>query len=164
MLILDENNRVLDTHKIDKSCRFSVLRLKDPKNPDFFFEKLDVIEEFTSHTMQVKVGQFDLYVPFHWSILCMDNEYVQTMPLYEFNGRDFTAFCLNPIDGFMPYNLPVRLEDVYPPSTWSAPPINDKDLLCVPIGTPREAKHKGPLCVYLSPHKLDISKHIADII
>lgn len=164
MLILDEHNEVRDTDRIDESCHYSVLRFKDLKHPDFYFEKLTYIEEFTSYTMKIEVGPHQLFVPFHWSILCSDMEYVQTIPLYEFSGRDFQAFCLNPIDGYIPHYPSIRLIEVFANTTWSAPPIQDKDMLLVPIGPQDRGVDKGPLCAILSPHKLDISRPISDII
>lgn len=166
MLILDENNEVRDTDRIDESCFYSILRFKDPKNPDFFFDELTYIEEFTSYTMKIEVGRHTLFVPFHWSILCSDGEYVQTIPLYEFSGRNFQAFCLNPLDGYIPHYPTIRLVEIFSNTTWSAPPIQDKDMLVVPIGHEPEpnAIDKGPLCAILSPHKLDISRSIADVL
>lgn len=165
MLILDENNTTKDTDKLDESCHYSVLRFKDPKNPDFFFDELTYIEEFTAPTMKIQIGDYETFVPFHWSILCSDLEYIQTIPLYEFSGRDFQAFCINPIDGYRPYYLKVRLIEVFENTTWSCPPIQDKDMLMIPIGKqPQPGIERGPLCAILSPHKLDISRPISDII
>lgn len=163
MLILNNENQVVNTDKIDEEYWYSVLRFKDPKDIDFHFEHADAIEEFTSVTMKLQIGEHTLFVPFHWSILCSDFEYVQTIPLYEFNGYDHNAFCINPIDGYLAHYPTIRMLEVFPqPTTWSAPPMQDKDMLVVPIG--ELEKGKGPLCAILSPHKLDINKSIADII
>jgi len=164
MLILNDENRILDTDKIDEACFYSVLRFKDTKNPDFFFEELTHVEEFTSYTMKIEIGNYPVYVPFHWSILCSDLEYIQTMPLYEFAGRQFQAFCMNPIDGFMPHYPTVRIMEIFQNTTWSCPPMKDKDMLVIPIGdNPRDGE-KGPLCAIMCPHKLDISRPISDIL
>lgn len=167
MLILDENNKIKDTDKISESCFYSILRFKDPKNPDFFMEELNHIEEFTSHTMKISIGDNVIFVPFHWSILCSDLEYIQTIPLYEFNGRHFQAFSMNPLDSFVPDYPPVRMLEVFPNTTWSCPPIQDKDMLVVPIeGTEVSdlGVERGPKCVILTPHKLDINRSLADIV
>lgn len=164
MLILDENNQIRDTDVISETCHYSVLRFKDPKNPDFYFEELPHVEEFTSHTMKMQIGPHTVFVPFHWSILCSDMEYIQSIPLYEFSGRDFTAFCINPVDGYMPHYMRVRILEIFSPNTWSCPPIHDKDMLVVPVGYEGKYVDRGPLCAILSPHKLDINRPISDIL
>lgn len=164
MLILDENNTIKDTDKIDESCFFSVLRFKDQKNPDFYFEELTYIEEFTSYTMKIEIGPYPIFVPVHWSILCSDLEYIQTIPLCDISGRQFQAFSMNPIDGFIPQYPPIRIVEIFPNTTWSCPPVHDKDMLVVPIGYDSMGVDKGPLCVILSPHKIDINRSLADIL
>jgi hypothetical protein len=163
MLILDTDNNTRDTDQLSEACFYSVLRFRDPKNPDFYFEELTYIEEFSSHTMKIEVGGYPLFVPFHWSVLCSDQEYIQTIPLYEFSGRPFCAFCINPIDGFSPYYPEIRIVEVFSNSTWTCPPIHDKDMLVVPIGPNPSGAHKGPLCIILSPHKLDVNRSLSDI-
>jgi hypothetical protein len=164
MLILNDHNKILDTDKISEACAYSVLRFKDTKNPDFFFEELGHVEEFTSHTIKLGIGDYTTFVPFHWSILCSDLEYIQTIPLHEFSGRPFQAFCMNPIDGFMPHYPVVRILEIFQNITWSCPPMKDKDMLVIPIGDNPQGNGKGPLCAIMSPHKLDISRPIGDIL
>lgn len=164
MQILDENNTIQDTDRISESCFYSVLRFKDPKNPDFFFEEISYVVEFTAPTMKLLIGEHVCFVPFHWSVLCSDLEYVQTIPLAEFSGRDFYAFCLNPIDGYTPYYLRVRMLEVFDNATWSCPPVADKDMLVVPIGPHPRDVAKGPTCAIFSPNKLDINRPLSDII
>lgn len=164
MLILDENNEVHNTDQISEACHYSVLRFKDMKDPDFYFNELTYVEEFSSYTMKVEVGEHTMFVPFHWSILCSDHESVQTIPLYEFSGRVFNAFSINPIDGYFPHYPPIRVVEVFSNTTWSCPPLQDKDMLVVPIGDSPESGDKGPLCVILSPHKLDINAPISAVI
>jgi len=164
MLVLDETNTVRDTDRITESCYYSVLRFKDPKSPDFYFDELTCIDEFTSYTMKIQIAEHEVFVPFHWSILCSDLEYIQTIPLYEFSGRQFQAFCLNPIDGYLTHYPLIRILEVFPNTTWSSPPIQDKDLLVVPIGYSSPGSKKGPMCAMLTPHKLDITRPLSDIL
>jgi hypothetical protein len=164
MLILNNENNVLDTDKISESCHYSVLRFKDIKNPDFYFEELNHVEEFTSHTIKIEIDGQPVFVPFHWSILCSDLEYIQTIPLYEFSGRQFQAFCMNPIDGFLPHYPTIRIIEIFQNITWSCPPMKDKDMLVVPIGDNPQGGEKGPLCAIMSPHKLDICRPLSDIL
>ncbi len=169
MLILNERNETLDAKNIKQTEWFSVLRLRDLKDPDFYFEEITVIEEFSSHTVKLQIGDDDgdnytVFVPINWSILCSDMEYVQTIPLCEFSGRDFYAFCINPIDGYMPHYKRVRIVGIQESAVWRSPPIQDKDMLVSPIGYQPRGVARGPLCAILSPNKLDIHLPISDII
>ena len=89
---------------------------------------------------------------------------VEEIPLYEFSGRVFNAFSVNPIDGYFPHYPPVRIVEIYSNTTWSCPPIKDKEMLVVPIGPSVEGETKGPMCVILSPNKLDINRPLSDIL
>lgn len=164
MLTLDEYNNVRDTDKVGEEYNYAVLRFKDPKNPDFFFEGLEYMEEFTSYTLKIMVGEYEMFVPFHWSILCSDFENVQTIPFYEFSGRSFNAFSMNPLDSYFPNYPMVRIVEVFANTTWSCPPVQDKDMLVVPLGDFPETGIKGPPCIVLGPHKLDINRPISDIV
>jgi len=162
MKILDEHNQILETDNLNRGCYYSVLRFKDSKNPDFYFQDMDYIEEFISYTMKLSIGEHICYVPFHWSILCSDLENIQTIPLYELSGRQFDVFCINPIDGFLVQYLPIRMIEVFPNTTWSCPPIKEKDMLVSPIAEGK--KNKGALCAIFSPYKLDIHRPLSDIL
>lgn len=164
MLILNETNEVLDTDTLSHDCHYSVLRLKDPKNPDFFFEHLTQIEEFSSASVSLNIGPFNIVMPIHWSVLCSDLEYVQTIPLYEISGREYQVFCLNPLDGFMPNYLRLKAGNIFRNTTWSCPPMEDKDMLVVPLGRiERQEVERGPLCAIFSPNRIDITRPISDI-
>lgn len=169
MLILSENNKKIDTDIINEEHHYSVLRFKDFRNPDFYFEKLTQIEEFTSASIMLEIGEpnpFTVVIPLHWSILCSDKEYIQSIPLYEINGRIYDVFCLNPIDGYMPYYLKMRPGEVLPNMTWTCPPIDDRDMLVVPLGTiqrPEDMIERGPVCAIFSPNRIDVNRPISDI-
>lgn len=170
MLILNEQNQKLNTDVINSECFYSVLSFADFKNPDFYFEKLTQIEEFSSASIKLEIGQapnvFELIVPFHWSILCSDMEYVQAIPLHEVRGRNFSVFCLNPIDGYMPYYLKLRTRDIYPNTVWTCPPVDDKNMLVVPLGTVDRndlTVQKGPICAMFTPNRIDVNRPISDL-
>lgn len=170
MLMLNEMNKVLDTNTISQQCNYWVLRMKDVKNPDFFCESIaDQIEVFSSASVSLNIGPFEIVMPLHWSVLCSDLEYVQTIPLYELNGQDYSVFCVNPLDSYMPEYLPLRQRTIFPNTTWSCPPMEDKDMLVVPLGYAErqnksiKAVERGPVCAIFSPNKIDISRPISDI-
>lgn len=166
MFILNENNKVLDTNQIDRECHYSVLRFKDYKNPDFYFERLNQIDVFTSVSVWLEIGPFRVIMPLRWSVLCSDMEYVQSIPLFEISGIDNTIFCLNPIDGYIPHYLPMRVIDYITDSTWTCPPLEDKDMLVVPLGVLDRVDggvERGPVCAIFGPNRIDISRPLSDI-
>ncbi len=169
MLILSPENEVLNTDTLTEETNYGVLSFKDYKHPDFYFDrKIDFfVEEFASASITLRIGQFETVMPLHWSILCTDLEYVQTVPLQDVSGRDFTIFCLNPIDGYKPEYEILKTGDIFPNTTWTCPPILDKDMLVVPLGRmdmPHGANHeRGPLCAIFSPNKIEIYKPISDV-
>lgn len=134
MLIITAENEVQDTDHLNDHYNYGVLSFKDYKCPDFFFPRIEYLEEFNSASITLHIGKFEAVMPLHWSILCTDLENVQSIPLYEAAGRDFAVFCLNPIDGFMPEFHPLRTGTIFPSTTWMAPPMADKDMLVVPLG------------------------------
>ncbi len=168
MLILSPENKFVNTDLLTESVNYGVLSFKDYKNPDFFFDrKIEYLEEFSSASITLRIGQFETVMPLHWSILCTDLEYVQTVPLQEVSGRNFTVFCLNPIDGYKPEYEILKTGMIFPNTTWTCPPIADKDMLVVPLGKMDEAPDaevsRGPLCAIFSPNKIEIYKEISEI-
>ena len=168
MRILTAENEIVDTDipTNDDFYYYSVLSFRDFKNPDFYFEKTYILEEWNSASMSLHIGQYTIVMPMHWSILCTDLEYVQSVPLYETPGRDFGIFCINPVDGYMPGFHTLRTSSIFPNTTWTAPPVRDKDMLVVPIGfepTLHEDLERGPICAIFSPNKMEVYKPLSDI-
>lgn len=171
MLILTPENDVKNTDRIvesDVPVHYGVLSFKDYKNPDFFFDRrIEYLEEFASASIVLRIGVYEIVMPLHWSILCTDLEYVQTVPLQEVSGRDFTVFCLNPLDGYRPYYNILKTGMIFPNTTWTCPPIQDKDMLVVPLG--EMDRHvdaevdRGPVCAIFSPNKIEIYKPISEV-
>jgi len=138
-MILTLDNEAVDTDRLVTEVNFSVLSLRDYKNPDFYFDqKTEYLEEFSSASITLRIGEFEAIMPLHWSVLCTDLEYVQTVPLQEVSGRDFTVFCLNPLDGYRPHYLTLKTGMIFPNTTWTCPPIADKDMLVVPLRHPTQ--------------------------
>jgi hypothetical protein len=179
MLLLSVENSPLNTDTLNEEVHYSILSFQDYKNPDFFMSKLEYIDEFNSASITLHFGEYDdenneftkiyeIVMPLHWSILCTDYEYVQSIPLYEASGRDFLAFCLNPLDGFIPQFLTVRTGTIFPNTSWTAPQIQDKDMLVVPLGDlvrkiPNHSTKRGPVCAMFSPSKFEVNKLISEI-
>jgi hypothetical protein len=168
MFVLSENNEVLDTDVVSEEVCYSVLSFVDYKDPDFYFRKMTVIEEFNSASILLNIGPYSVRMPLYYSILCSDMEYIQSIPLYEINGRDFNVFCLNPIDGYAPRYLPLKASTIYPNTTWTSPSLLDKDLLVVPLGRDTKPRPDGSIergmdCAIFLPSKMEINRQISDI-
>ena len=169
MLILKAENTVLNTDslQVGDEIHHGILSMQDASNPDFYFNVIDFLDEFAAASVTLTIGEFEIVMPLHWSILCTDMEYVHSIPLHELGGKNFPAFCLNPIDGFSPEFLRVRQGTIFPQANWTAPQMHDKDLLVVPLGdyTRPTARHrrKGPLCAMFSASKVEVYKAIGDI-
>lgn len=170
MLILTAENEALntDTMQVGDKVHHSTLSFQDPENIDFYFNVIEFLEEFSSASVTLQIGEHEIVMPLHWSIICTDMEYLHSIPLYEIGGRNFPAFCLNPIDGFRPEFLKVRQGTIFPTANWTAPQMNDKDLLVVPLGeTSRpyqlDGVQRGPMCAIFSASKVEVYKPIGDI-
>ena len=170
MLILTAENKVLNTDsmKAGDEVHHSILSFQDPDNIDFFFNVIEFLEEFSSASVTLQIGEHEIVMPLHWSVICTDMEYLHSIPLYEIGGRHFDAFCLNPIDGYRPDFLKVRQGTIFPTANWTAPQMNDKDLLVVPLGETstlnmKGAVKRGPQCAIFSASKVEVYKPIGDI-
>lgn len=172
MKILTNNNRVVDTdvHR-SLDMHYSVLSFKDYKNPDFYFERAsNGYEQIECSSATIQVGDYILAVPFPWCILVTDYETVDCPPIESLLGKSMPGFCLNPIDGYRVEFPKVKLKMVYPSGSFIVPVMGNKDMLVAPLGYKREKMNKdgvlvetGPLCVVLSPSKMELSKPISDI-
>jgi hypothetical protein len=170
--ILNENNVAIDPDV----CRpptvtyCSVLSFSDFKNPDFYFREITSYEQIECASASLTIGAFSLVVPFPWCILVTDFDTVDCLPIENLNGRSMPGFCLNPIDGYRAEYLTVKLKMMYPSGTFIIPMLGNKDMLVVPLGHARQRHDRdgniietGPLCVILSPTKMELSKPISDI-
>jgi hypothetical protein len=172
MKILTSENRVVDTD-VERSLdiHYSVLSFKDYKNPDFYFERAsNGYEQIECSSATLQIGDHTLAVPFPWCVLVTDLEMVDCPPIENLLGKSMPGFCLNPIDGYRVEFLKVKLKMIYPSGTFIVPVMGNKDMLVVPLGYKREKVNKhgklvecGPLCVILSPSKMELNKPISDI-
>lgn len=166
MLLLSNENKVINTDMITKSVHHFVLSFKDYKNPDFMCRPIPFIEVFNSDSISLNIGPFNLVMPLHWSVLCTDMEMVESIPLEEVAGRNYSVFGVNPIDGYMPQYMTLKARTIFPNTAWTAPAIEKKELLLVPLGHmnhPEAKTQRGPICAIFSPTDIDVNKAISDI-
>jgi hypothetical protein len=162
MLILTEHNSPLETDGIADSTgvHFCVLDFSKQKNPDYYFEPMIYVETFATHITVLSVGPFQVTLPFSWCILVGElGKPVEYVSIEDILSRDLSAFCINPISGFSPIYLPIRLEEPRRNVSLSMPPVKQHQLLVLPIGYERNSegeRKEGPLCIMASDRKAKI--------
>lgn len=171
MKILTETNQIvdLDTNR-QSGLHCFVLSFADYKCPDFFCRETTSYEQIECGSAILQIGDFSIVAPFPWCILVTDFETVDCLPIESLLGKTMPGFCLNPIDGYRVEFLNVKLKMIYPNGSFIIPVLGNKDMLVVPLGYGREKYgpdgqpiETGPLCIILSPTKMEISKSVSDI-
>lgn len=167
MFILSEDNKIINTDRINRETRYWVLSFEDYQEPDFFTRNLTAIEEYTCPAMSLDIGEYTCVVPLHWRILCTDYDNVQTIPLEEINRNDHLVFSFNPKSSYMPDYWPlrvsVRLPPIYPNLNWSCPVMHEKDMIIVPLLGNQKTSGESPPCVIFSTNKFDVHLPSSDI-
>jgi hypothetical protein len=150
MHILTVENKIYDLNRtpdtMDDDIRFSILDNSDPKDPDFLFPPLFFLESFTAPAMVLNIGQHQIAMPLDWSIAVGDTYSgcdLEIMPLTSINGREFDAFCYNPLTSFRIEFKPIKITGFYNDVTWYLPKLKTNNLLSIPITTT-----DNPLCVF----------------
>jgi len=125
--------------------RYAVLDNSNPKDVDYFFSQLILLETFKAPALVLRIGTHVIKMPLNWQILIGDPEVgdLEALPLTSINDRGFKAFELNPLSGFRPSFPEIEVLDVYHDVDWCSPKLKSGQYLCVPI----ENSHK-PKCVY----------------
>lgn len=171
MLVLNEENHIINTDFINRIYRFGVLSFEDVRNPDFFFRTSKEIMMYNAAGITLEFGEgkqvYQIVVPLHWWILCAELGEVQTIPLYEMSRNDYKAFCFNPINGYRPEYLNLRVAtdtpSIYPNANWTSPPLADKDLILIPLGEQLNPGSGGPHCAIFSTTKYEVNCGAADL-
>ena len=150
MKILTLENQSLDLNtlpdQIEEDIRFSVLDNSDPANPDFFFIPLIFLESFSSPSVVLDVGGYELQMPIDWNIAvgCSDSgNDIEVLPLTSIGDRGFEAFLFNPHTSFKPDFTPVKVINYYNDVKWYFPKVRNGQLLSVPV-----QDQDTPLCAY----------------
>lgn len=153
MNILLPENKSFNTARIpdvDNDLYFSIINFSDLDDIDYHFIPVVFIEEFPKAGFELKIGEYRITVPFHWSILIGDPDVgdLEVIPLKKFMGREFSAFTYNPCKGFRPKFLPIEFCNLYQEIKWSIPSIKPSYLLSVPL---RDGDN--PLCAFFAEEK-----------
>lgn len=159
MLILSENNTVMDTDKVTAAEKvyYGVLDFTRPKSPDYHFNPLVFVDTYQAPAVVLEVGNYTVVLPFKWSILITYADQAEVVPIKELPGKEYDAFCLNPISGYMPRMLPIRLVNIHNNASWTSPPMDRNKMLVVPIGFERDSEgnqRDQPLCMIVGEQKV----------
>lgn len=144
--------------------RYCVLDYSNQADVDFLFYPLIFLDQFPRPAADLQLGKFRIQMPLDWSIIIADKHLgaMEIVELKHLNDRDFDAFVLNPINGYMPMFLEITIQNVFPDVTWNIPKLKRGHILAVPL-------HDGPEppCAFFVkdtnklPDGLDISKVFA---
>lgn len=164
MNILTPENTSFSMNRVPNEVddlRYCVLDYSDQSDVDFYFIPLIFLDQFSRPAADLQLGKYRIQVPLDWSIVIVDKESgaMEILELKSINDRDFTAFALNPIDGYMPQFLNIQILNIFPDVNWYFPKLKYGHILAVPV-----EEGESPLCVYLVreitklPESLDITK------
>lgn len=153
MLILTNENKTIDLNLIGnkiKDIRFSVFDYSTPKDPDYFFKPLVFLESFNDCCLEFSIGKYRIRLPKDWAVVMADPEMgeVELISVEEINNRDFHAFVFNPLTGFYPKFLPVKLEDLFLDVRWVFPKLEHHNFLVMPL-----SNDPNPDCIFLINEK-----------
>lgn len=150
MRILTNNNQTFELDNIpdiiENDLRFCVLDYSNQNDVDFMFPPVVFLDQFSRPCADLLVGKYHVHVPLDWSIVIADKNSgsLEIIDIKHINDREFQAFCLNPIEGYMPSFLDLELSDVFSDISWNVPQLSTSNFLVVPLSV-----GDCPLCILL---------------
>lgn len=166
MNLLTENNTIVNSDQICEGdeVHFCVLDFSKPKTPDYLFHRAVAgLNTFNDSSVMMQIGEFNVTVPYSSTILISFEDTCDLISIEGIVSGNFNAFCINPIDGYMPFHLPVRVIDFISEGSWSSPVIKDTSLLVVPVGYPKTKEGNRaatPLCFMMGDNRSRVPKDI----
>ena len=154
MFILTPEDTSFDTNLISYNqnvdLNYCVLDYSNTKDPDYKFPPMIFLEEYSKSGAELQIGKYVIQVPWDWCILLGDSEIgdLEIVDIKKFNGREFTAFSLNPISGFKPEYYPIKILNFYNEIRWTVPVVKNEHMLAVPL-----CGGKNPPCVFFCEPK-----------
>lgn len=157
MYILTENNTPLSVNDIseDMDIMIGILDYSNPKTADYFFYPLWFMEGYRTPAVELIIGEKDIVtVPMDWSIVIADKDSgeVEIFPIKKIIDRNFDAFIMNPISGFMPEFKSVNVLNIFPDLKWNVPKLSTGHILCVPI----KNQHQ-PDCIFITAPNVKVT-------
>lgn len=165
MHILTEHNLPLDTDQIgdETDVYYCMLDFSKPKSPDYSFVLVEFIHTYTASAAVLDIGGFRVTIPADWSLMVSEDGRAEVISIEEIISRDLKAFCLNPINGFVPSFLPIRLVSLIRITNFTCPDIPKTSMIAVPIGYHsgrKDADGRAPLCMFACESKAKVPEHM----
>jgi len=159
---LTTDNRAFDLHQLPEKIddlRYCVLDYSDSHNVDYYWYPLIFLDIFSSPCADIRIGPYNIQMPLDWSIVVGDKHAgdLEIMKLVDLNDKDFDAFCLNPIRGYMPDFFKIEIMNVFSDVKWYFPRLKNGHILAFPL-----TQGENPVCVFFVkdigklPDQLDI--------
>lgn len=158
MNILTVENKTLPLSHIPEDIEnynnifYGVIDYSDKEDIDYKFFPLSqtILEIFNYPGANVSIGDFKIVLPLDWSIVIADkfSGDLEIIELKQLNDRNFDAFVLNPIDGFMPDFFSVQITDIFTDIKWCTPKLRQCHILAIPLEL-----GDSPKCIYCCKDK-----------
>lgn len=139
MDFLDENGSVRSTKETFEGQKptYCILSFERHRNPDYFWKPLNSVEEFEDAAAQLDVAGHKLVVPFRWSIMTCELDTAMFLNIEDCVGKTPDLFSYNPLNGYMPDRLSMRVNNILPSYPFRVPKLDKNSLLVLPL---RDAK------------------------
>lgn len=115
--------------------RYCVLDYSDHNNVDYMFIPLLWLESFNEPAVDLRIGNMQMQMPMSWSIVIGDKNSgeLELISLKQINDREFQAFTMNPLSGYMPEFLDIEIINVFPDVKWHFPKLKYGHILTIPL-------------------------------
>lgn len=161
MKILTSEDQVIDTNDVSSEetveYYYNILDFTKMKYPDFYCKPLVFVNTYTDSAAHLSIGEFDLILPFRWSILILNGSALEYISIEDLTGRVMTACVFNPLSSFRPETRPVRVNTISYTASFSTPNLERKNLLVVPI----DGKKTKPLCIMAGENNCKIPENLS---
>lgn len=148
MRVLTNENKAFDLNQLPEKVddlRYCVLDYSDSTAIDYYWYPLIFLDIFSSPCADIKIGPYNIQMPLDWSIVVGDKHLgdLEIMRLIDLNDKDFDAFAINPIKGFMPDFFNIEIVNVFADVKWYFPRLKNGHILALPL-----TNGDNPMCVF----------------
>ena len=138
MRILTVENKPYELNHIpgmDEDIRYCVLDCTDPKEIDFYFIPLMLLETFSAPAVVLEIGKYKISVPVDLSMLYCDEEYsdLEVIELIKFKDKPYFSPIFNPLSHAVPFPEEIYMTDAYSEVKWFVPKLKPGHVLVIPL-------------------------------